>query len=330
MTTIFKDYNGFLEYISSNAKTVFAVTGKMLSRLDGGKFMEELSSKVSLTVFSNFKPNPDISSVIEGVGVCQGINPDLILAVGGGSAIDVAKAIKTEYAKDTLLAVVPTTAGSGSEATKIAVIYKDGVKLSLGDPKMEADAIMFDPAALLSLPDYQRRSAMADAMCHAIESMWSNRANEESTSYAIAAATGILQNYKEYLDLSPEAAILIQQAAYDAGRAINITATTGGHAMAYKMTTMKGFAHGHSCILAVKVLWDYMQDEGVDLKAASGFKNGFMDLYDFLGLSRPVLTAEEIDVLASSVNRERLANNPKILSTEELKMLYARIAKENT
>ncbi len=329
MAEIFHSYKDFLGWIKENASVVFAVTGSMLARLDEGRFLNSLKESVSLTVFSDFKPNPDISSVINGTDIARNIQPDLILAVGGGSAIDVAKSIKAEYETDCLLAVIPTTAGSGSEATKIAVIYKDGVKQSLKSPKMAADAILFDPDILPGLPDYQKRSTLSDALCHAIESMWSIRATEESIAIARSAADAIFANYRAYLNGDTDAARCIQKAAYDAGRAIDITATTGGHAMAYKLTKMKGLAHGHACLLAVKQLWDYMLVRGTDLGPAAEYKDAFDEFYGSVDLEQPELSLEDVDLLASSVNQERLKNNPLMLSTAEIATLYRMMAKEN-
>ena len=330
MSLIYRDYDEFLSYIKTTGRTVLAVSSSMLPRLDGGRFLESLSGIADLTVFSDYDPNPDISSVDKGIEIASRIKPGLILAAGGGSAIDVAKAVRDRYEGECALAVIPTTAGSGSEATKIAVIYKDGVKLSLGSPRMEASAIMFDPKVLITLPSYQKRSTLSDSLCHAIESMWSLRANEQSIEYADSALKGIFAYYKAYLAGDLEAAAKVQGASYDAGRAIDITMTTGGHAMAYKLTTMKGTAHGHACLLAVKQLWDYMDEMGTDLGQVQRYRKDFDEFYGYVDLKAPDITTEDIDILSMSVNKERLANNPLMLDTEELKLLYIRMAEERT
>ena len=193
---------------------------------------------------------------------------------------------------------------------------------------MAADCIMFDPKILLSMPPYQLRSTLADALCHAVESMWSRRANEESIQYAKESAKAIFDNYKAYLEGDIKAASVIQQAAYNAGRAINITTTTGGHAMSYKLTTMKGIAHGHACILAVRQLWNYMESKGIDLGLAAEFKTDFDEFYDHIGFEAPDLSEDDISVLASSVNQERLVNNPLLLDYDEIRMLYRGMTKK--
>lgn len=136
---------------------------------------------------------------------------DAIAAVGGGSAMDVAKCIKLYSGmdhnvcyleqeiipNDIRFLAVPTTAGTGSEATRFAVIYYEGEKQSVAHESCIPDAVLVDPEALKTLPTYHRKAAMLDAFCHAVESFWSIKSTEESRGLAAEAIRMILQ----YMDM---------------------------------------------------------------------------------------------------------------------------------
>src|SRR3712207_9423070 len=126
------------------------------------------------------------------------------MGVGGGTALDIAKSVRLLAAQGSdprrcvtgaepitargvPLIAVPTTAGSGSEATQFAVVYIDGVKHSLDHPWVRPDYSVVDPALSLGLPAAIAASTGMDALAHAIESYWSVRSTDESRRYAADA-----------------------------------------------------------------------------------------------------------------------------------------------
>ncbi len=252
---------------------------------------------------------------------------------GGGTAIDVTKYVKLN-SPDTPLVVIPTTAGSGSEATRFAVLYEDGRKLSVTDDSIIPDAVMFDPELLRYLPEYHRKSSALDAFCHALESFWSVNANDESREYsrrALADITRLLEHYPESYDTEA-----MMQSAYTAGKAINIAQTTAGHAMCYRITGLFGTAHGHSAAMCSRVLFRWLTENTRlevlnDIAAAMGCSSPeeaagkFCDIYSRLGLEIPEATEQDIEDLAGSVNPERLKNFPASLDKETIRNLYRKI-----
>ena len=158
------------------------------------------------TIFDDFTPNPLYEDVCKGIKQFNAKECDTIIAVGGGSSIDVAKCIKLyckmsddrlyleqEY-KDTgvKLIAIPTTAGTGSESTRYAVIYYDGKKQSVTHESIIPDVAILEPEVLKTLPLYQKKATMCDALCHAIESYWSVNSTEESKAFAKSAIAGVL------------------------------------------------------------------------------------------------------------------------------------------
>lgn len=329
------------------------------------KFNAKLSSvTVPLVHFSHFHSNPLYESVVEGVAVFRESGCDAIIAVGGGSAIDVAKTIKlysgmpgtgedgawlkSEPVPNTIpFLAMPTTAGTGSEATRYAVIYYQDAKQSITSTSFIPDTVIMDPDSLSTLPLYQRKATMCDALCHAIEAYWSVNSTDESKAFSRAAIKGVIDNMDGYLSNDPAGNAGMLLAAHKAGQAINITQTTAGHAMCYKITSLFGCAHGHAAILCNRILYSWMIDNidkcidprgssylmsvldeigvamGCDGAAAGAAK--LLDIFQSLDLDVPGATPPEFGVLCSSVNPVRLKNHPIALDEESIESLYVAI-----
>ena len=206
-----KNYTEIDEYLlEQKVKKLFLVCGTSIRLLRLNAYFDGLEERLGIQVvrFGDFTPNPTYDSVVKGVGVFRKESCDLVFAVGGGSAMDVAKCVKlfatmpenVNYLEQKIvlneipLAVVPTTAGTGSEATRYAVIYYQGTKQSVTDSSCIPDAVFFDVSALKYLPEYQRKVTMLDALCHALESFWSVNSTEESKEYAGEAIRTVLKN----------------------------------------------------------------------------------------------------------------------------------------
>ena len=328
-----------------------------------GSFLDELAERkqIRFVKFSEFTPNPLYESVVKGVQVLKEEKCDLILAVGGGSAMDVAKCIKLysnmspeqSYLEQEIipnelpLVAVPTTAGTGSEATRYAVIYYNGEKQSVTHESCIPEVVLMDESALETLPEYQKKATMLDALCHAVESFWSVNSTEESRKYSETAIRLIFENKEGYLANTKNGNRNMLLAANMAGKAINITQTTAGHAMCYKLTSLFNIAHGHAAALCVSVLWPYMlahKENCIDprgqvhlsgiFEALAGAMDvdcpkcavrKYTELLKELGLTIPQITERDYEVLKNSVNPVRLKNNPVKLTEEVIEQLYREI-----
>ncbi|MCD8313960.1 MAG: phosphonoacetaldehyde reductase [Bacteroidales bacterium] len=251
------------------------VCGRSIERLPLWDYFCGLPARLGIDVvrFSDFKPNPDYESAVRGVELYRKRLCDAIVAVGGGSAMDTAKCIKL-YAEmdpaagdymlqeivpnDVLLIAVPTTAGTGSEVTRYAIVYYHGVKTSVTDYSCIPQVVLFDPTVLETLPEYQRKVTMLDALCHAVESYWSVQSTAESKVFAEQAIRMVFKHLDSYLANEPEGNAGMLEASNLAGKAINITQTTAGHAMSYVLTARYHLAHGHAVALCVDSLWPFM------------------------------------------------------------------------
>ena len=296
------------------SRKVFLVCDGSWQYLNIGPAVEAAITGIGSPVisFSDFGPNPLYESVCKGVELFNSAGCDTIVAVGGGSSIDVAKCIKlfcrmapgTLFLKQTFrdtgikLIAIPTTAGTGSESTRYAVAYYKGEKQSITHQSIIPDYAILEPSVLESLPLYQKKCTMMDALCQAIESWWSVNATDASSRLSCQAIQLIISNWQPYIfdccgDTVPgirfaslipppaeaggppvhevtgdhaspgdsvPAAKAIMKAANLAGQAINITQTTAPHAFSYKLTSLFGLPHGHAVALCLPEIWEFMLD----------------------------------------------------------------------
>lgn len=338
-------------------KKIFLVIDASYNFLNIKNDIERLD--VEKVVFDGFTPNPLYEDVCKGVKLFNSQGCEAIIAVGGGSSIDVAKCIKLyckmDHSRNYLqqecfdskvpIIAVPTTAGTGSESTRYAVIYFEGKKQSVTHASIVPDYAVLEPSVLKTLPLYQKKCTMLDALCQGIESMWSVNSTEESRGYSAKAIDLIVNNWKEYIfENDEEAARNIMLAANYGGRAINITQTTAAHAMSYKITSMYKLPHGHAVAVCLPEVWQYMlnntdkcidpRGEGylieilreIDGRISLGLFNQMVKDME-MGYPISADRVNEIDILTASVNPVRLKNNPVVLSSKVLKGLYERIIK---
>ena len=281
--------------------------------------------------FSGFTSNPRYEDVISGVEILKMNNCNFIVAIGGGSCIDAAKCIKYNSFLDIPIMAVPTTSGTGSEATHFAAIYVNGEKQSIADDKLLPEYVILQPDMLKTLPLYQKKCTMLDAFCQAIESWWSKKVTPESMEYSQKSIKLILDNMESYLINEDEGNMNMLIASNLAGKAINITTTTAPHAMSYKMTSLYGLPHGHAVALCLPKVWRYMKNYD-DIAKALGKQNYeeavlfFEQLLQTLQILPPEnANIDDLDILTNSVNTQRLDNNPVRLERNTIRALFKEI-----
>ena len=160
--------------------------------------LRQCPSLLSSPVFSAFHSNPDLSDSEKGAEMYRKECCDGLISIGGGSCIDTAKAVKARLnteTEDTLTRgllngsfacphiAIPGTAGTGSEATQFAVVYVNGVKVSLNHPMLKPDGVILDASLLDSLPLYHRQSGLQDTLLN-------YRFNEGSFLFCYHTGTG--------------------------------------------------------------------------------------------------------------------------------------------
>ncbi len=219
------------------------------------------SSQIDVQLFDEIEANPSIETCLRGATVATSCGADMVIGIGGGSAIDAAKVIAAivgngwttpahvlsplTHAALPIIAI-PTTAGTGSEANAIAVVTtEDGnYKRSLKHETLFPRASMLDASFLPSLPRAMTISCALDALCHAVESYLLNNTTPISEMLALRAATLLFPSLRNLeAGASPNWEQLSMGACL-AGMAIQTTGTALPHPMGYNLTLQCGIPHG--------------------------------------------------------------------------------------
>lgn len=354
----------------SNFSKLFIVTGaNSYKSLNFKDIIEGLD--IERVYFTDFTPNPKFEQICKGIDLFKSEGCDAILAIGGGSPMDVAKCIKLAVLADEGInaiippmvnknvvidgnkipfIAIPTTAGTGSESTHNAVMYYEGIKQTVTNDGILPDYAILEPSVLKTLPLYQKKCTMMDALCQGIESWWSVNSTDESKEYSKKAVELIIQNWEKYIfGNDDEAAANIMLGANYSGRAINIAQTTAAHAMSYKITSLYGLPHGHAVAVCLPEIWEYMVDNMDKCRDPRGkeylddifrqisLSMGCKDVMDAIGKFRNILlkcrinmdgkelNEERLSLLANSVNPIRLKNNPVQIMEDDINYIYINI-----
>ena len=352
-----------------NPKKIFLVIGKSSYEKSGAKgVIERILKDYKVIHFSDLKANPEISSIEKGFKVFKENNCDFVIAVGGGSAMDTAKLINIfaanegnpiEYIekkknigkKGKTFVAVPTTSGSGSEATKFAVVNIGKTKKSFESDFIIPDYAIVDPQLTMSLPKYITASTGMDALSQAIESYWSINSTRKSKKFSVKAIKLILKNLPDSVNSpSKKSREAMAMAANLAGKAINITKTTACHSISYPMTSYFNVAHGHAVALTLAEMLIYnsqvTEKDILDKRGVSYVKktvneiakllgarntkdacNKINNLMNEIGLSTRLRDLEikrnksiEI-IIKNGFNPDRVKNNPRRLTEKALRKI---------
>lgn len=348
-------------------KLLLVHRGASFEASGAGRALKPVVEKYRPRVFNEFKSVPQLEDLKEGLR-SLGADFDLVLAVGGGAALDMAKLLavfavqKREPETYVLegaaldnpmvpLVAVPTTSGSGSEATHFAVCYANGAKYSVAHPSMLPCVAVIDGELTLSMPRSVAASTGLDAFSQAVESFWSVNSTGESRAYARRALELILPNILGSVNENGrDNRIAMAEAAHLAGKAIDVTKTTTPHALSYYYTLRFGVAHGHAVGLSLGELLEFnaLVEEGrcADPRGASFVKEIVAELLELLGCRTPKdgkrkvwelmddlglerdfrrlgIGLDEFKKGLDEINWERARNNPRSHDRADLERLFA-------
>lgn len=312
---------------------------------------------------------PDVDSVMSRV---RALDPDCVVAVGGGSVLDIGKlcAVLVHSGKSVLelldgvpvpghslfTVLIPTTAGTGSEATRNAIIAIPSrqTKGAVVHGRLLPDLVILDPALTASLPPGMTATTGMDALCHAMECYLSRKANALSDLLAIEAVKRIARSIRKAVrdgsDREARSDMLL--ASYYAGMCITLSGTNAVHAMSYPLGTTFHIPHGQSNAMLLpfvmeynlpalpaktKILADCFGHDGkgttsepyeylvaelysllVDLEISTSLKSFGVKTSDLAGL-----------VESAHANRRLMDNNPVDLTKEQIAAVYIRLLEKS-
>ena len=318
-----------------NFKRLFLVTGQSsFEQLDQQFKISKMLRNWPLVRFSEFETNPKLADIKKGIDIFRQTQAETVIAIGGGSVMDVAKAINFLAVQEVdpevyltsnvnpkhrglPLIAVPTTSGSGSEATRFAVVYIDKVKYSLSHDWILPEYAIIDPELTHNLPPKLTAVTGFDALSQAIEAYWSVNSTSESKKYSREAIKLILQHLEETVNRPRHSdRTAMSKAAHLASKAINIALTTACHAISYPITSYFGIPHGHAVALTLGRMLVYnsrvTKDDINDARGVAYVKNVISDLVKQLGSKSPPGAARKISALMESCGLECSLSELKI------------------
>lgn len=235
------------------------------------KLLKDIKKIANVTVLDKVQPNPrtsDIKDMAEKIEFTS-----IIVGIGGGSVMDSAKALsmlmtnggeledylsnnpKRKIEKESLpLILIPTTAGTGSEMTKVGVYTSlSGRKYTLGSPLMHAKKAILNTEYILNMPPALIASTGADALDHALETIWNKNANDETRKLAIEVSIDIISNLLKMYNGAKNKNQNIDYcrnmllASSMAGATFSTTGTAAGHALSFILSEDYHIPHGSAC-----------------------------------------------------------------------------------
>lgn len=361
---------------SLNAKAVEIITDEGVYALGLTKGAEKLleDAQITVHVIHDVPPEPSYEQVQHIYEQSKERACDAIVAIGGGSSMDTAKLValmltNTVSLKEMIKGVkptvrgvpnvmIPTTSGTGSEATPNAIVLvpEEQLKVGIVSDLMICDVALLDPVLTVGLPPHITANTGIDALCHLMECYISKKNNPLSESFSLhgikLAAKSLRKCYQDPKNL--KARELMQVASTFGGIAIASSGTTAIHALSYPLGGRYHIPHGlanailmpqvmdankSSCIEKYAVMAKAMDldcNGKSDEECADLFVKELYALNKDLGISLDFkakgITLDVVDELVESASKvtRLLNNNPKELTREEMKEIYIKVIKENS
>ncbi|MBU0571103.1 MAG: phosphonoacetaldehyde reductase [Candidatus Omnitrophica bacterium] len=260
----------------SGAKKTLLVTTPGFTKRGVTKRICQLLGKDNVFVFDGVQPNPSFDEIGSFGAELDKLSVECIVALGGGSVIDTAKALsvvlscrvdklslrdllagKIDLKDKTILPIiaVPTTAGTGSEVTPFATIWdkEEKKKYSLEKPQIYPRIAILDPVLTLSLPKKETITAGLDALAHAFEAIWNRNATPITDVYAINALeiifTALPDTVGDMRNITNRSRMM--RASLFSGLAMSQTRTALSHSISYPLTVHFGVPHGLACAFTI-------------------------------------------------------------------------------
>ncbi len=299
---------------------VFIVTDKTLSQLGITKQLTDYldSEQLSYHVFDEVMPDPTIVLIEKGVTKYKQHQCDSVIALGGGSVMDCAKAIAACVVKNKNITqlsglfrvrkklpsfiAIPTTAGTGSEATLVAVVT-DPIKkqkFTVIDPCLVPQFAIIDPLLMVGLPAKITAETGIDALTHAVESYIGLHATKQSKTYSIDAIKRIFQYlplaYKNGDDLTARTEMSL--ASYFAGIAFTRTSIGYVHAIAHQLGGYYHIPHGLANAVLLPHILDFSYDNAYKKYAEIAYQVGLVaaDESEIVAANRFVGTIKALNI----------------------------------
>ncbi|MFL0801846.1 MAG: phosphonoacetaldehyde reductase [Agarilytica sp.] len=304
----------------------------------------------SVHYFSDYRANPTVEDIEHARHALQQCQPDLVIAIGGGSVMDTAKLARffdaqsfspTETPSITIVSprsqlwCIPTTSGTGSESTQFATYYIGHTKHSLDHDSCLPNTKILDVLCVQNLPKELALTTGLDSLCHALESLWAKRATKASQTKALIALGSILQNLVPRIEQpNTSNCLAMLEAASLAGEAIQISRTTAAHAISYPLTSIYNIPHGLAAAMTIRQLLAFntpalnssLQKQVCQALALNNFSQLDDQLANLFTRLKVKTSLQQFGIdpteakenILPHVSQQRLANNPRPLTVNNI------------
>ncbi len=283
--------------------------------------IQSLLKSWTVAVYDRVSPNPDLDDLDKAAAELRGRAYATIVALGGGSVLDSAKALRAAFTSEhpTPLALglrdsrvhkwspgipliaIPTTAGTGSEVTPFATVWDraECKKHSITGPSVYPEIALLDPECALSLPESETLYSGLDTISHAMESLWNRHRTPISSLWAAEAlrlATDALPSLLEQPD-DLRQRTRMQEAALLAGLAISQTRTAIAHAISYPLTLRFDIPHGLACGFTLPAIYQQVDLRGLDMPVERDILQAAVHIINALGVRQRIESIIALDAL---------------------------------
>lgn len=232
-------------------------------------------------IFSEVLPDPSVELVAKGTARVKEFQPDAVVALGGGSAMDCAKAMVFFSGVKCIFAAIPTTSGSGSEVTDFAILTHENVKHPLVDRALQPDIAVLDEGLLQNLPASLIADSGFDAVSHAVEAFAAENHTPMSDALAAGALRILLEDLPKSFHGDTRVRLQIHAASTMAAMAFSQAGLGACHALSHSLGGAFHVPHGRlNAILLPKV----MEENGAHRYALLGRMTGLGGESDFVAV----------------------------------------------
>ena len=226
------------------AKRVLVVADPFFYQNGMAEQVAHKAKAIHYEIFHEIQPDPSVELAARGTAKVKEFAPDLMVALGGGSAMDCAKAMRFFSGLEIPLAAIPTTSGSGSEVTDFAILTHNGVKNPLVDGRLRPELAVLDSDFLKALPAFLVADGGFDALSHALEALVAKDAGTVTNALATDAFCRVFAQLSASYAGNQEARLAVHKGATMAGMAFTQAGLGMCHAMSHALGGLFHVPHG--------------------------------------------------------------------------------------
>ena len=296
-TKIFSGPGAAVQLKELKSQRLFLVSDPYFTKDGTARQIAGLSGAEQIQIFDEIVPDPSVELAAEGTALIQKFRPDTVVALGGGSALDCAKAMTYFSGLPVRLVAIPTTSGSGSEVTDFAILTHRGTKHPLIDEKMQPDVAILDSGLLKQLPKSLVADCGFDVLSHALEALAAINAGPITDALAresfLMAFTHLPASFQGQTGVRQH----IHTAATMAGMAFSQAGLGLCHALAHALGGQLHLPHGRLNAIVMPAVLEYNS-------SAAGAKYARLARYAGVGGSTDLLAVRNLKNALIRLRRE--------------------------